>query len=388
MSKTKIQKLVTALETLQNVNDKNLVAKKISNQFSLTRDRSVYFCKDFALRFSSSSSQNFSNTVLSLSALRKYDHIPFIVVLILPNKIVCLLANTTLLNKISHSSQQLTETNIKGSFNGSDILREISDIENTSKNLSELFQIHNSIGFEQNLPRLVKNTHDIVPTGSAFVPNKRQLETIMSAPLRSQNFLESKEYKNLKVYLDNRIKELEQYLIQATHIDNVNVRGRVIEYLISGNDKHIVDQIIDTLQGRRSGFPNFKTDNSLADHISEYESYLVATDIKSKMLTLNSNPKGYNLDKMLDFLCEEKSVLMFYFVGIGESSVTNTGLVSVFEERLLSSTILLRHWAGRNSRGAAQFTGSVIHEVIQDPKNEINLASSRAFLEKVVTLSN
>ena len=55
--------------------------------------------------------------------MEKYDKIPFFVVLVRKSADnMILLANTTFLKKISHSSHELSMTNIKGSFNGSDIM--------------------------------------------------------------------------------------------------------------------------------------------------------------------------------------------------------------------------------------------------------------------------
>jgi len=135
------------------INDKAALSKDVSVRFGLTRDRSVFYCADFAVRYSSSVRPNFSNTVLSLSNLKKFDDRPFIVCLVTPTVNHCFLANTTLLKKISHTSQQLRENNIKGSFNGSDIIRNFEGIPNNAANLERLFEIHAGIGFEGNLAR-------------------------------------------------------------------------------------------------------------------------------------------------------------------------------------------------------------------------------------------
>ena len=109
-------------------------------------------------------------TVLSLSHLQKYDNIPFLVVLASlnkPNQIF--LANTTLLKKISHSSQDLAIDNIKGSFNGSDIIKSFNDIQNTPDNFETLFAIHESMdwadGFEPATHRLTayRSTTELRP---------------------------------------------------------------------------------------------------------------------------------------------------------------------------------------------------------------------------------
>ena len=105
--------------------DKDSVIKYVCSKYPFTLDRKVYYCRYFAVRFSYSQSGAFSNTVLSLSALQKYDKIPFFVVLVRNGASnVIYLANSTFLSKISHSSKELTMCNIKGSFNGSDIVKQ------------------------------------------------------------------------------------------------------------------------------------------------------------------------------------------------------------------------------------------------------------------------
>lgn len=60
--------------------NKQAVEDDVCAHFHLTLDRKVYHNEYFAVRFSysKSDSDTFSNTVLSLSALEKYDKIPFL----------------------------------------------------------------------------------------------------------------------------------------------------------------------------------------------------------------------------------------------------------------------------------------------------------------------
>src|SRR5438067_1605531 len=100
-----LTRLFEALEAEAGINSKGRLAAIIAKRFNMTKDRSVYYNEDFAIRFSSAARPSFSNTVLSLSNLKKVDHLPFIVCLVTPSANYALLANTTLLKKISHSSQ-------------------------------------------------------------------------------------------------------------------------------------------------------------------------------------------------------------------------------------------------------------------------------------------
>lgn len=380
------EQLVEFLRKHDGINDKAKLAKLVSDKFSLTKDRSVYYCKNFAVRFSSSASQNFGNTVLSLSNLQKFDDRPFIVCLVTPKYNYTYLANTTLLKKISHSSQELRENNIRGSFNGSDIMREFEGITNTPENIERLFNIHSGLGFEGNLARLVEATNNISPSGRKFEPSKNQRKQILTAPERASTFIKSQDAQSLKMELDEKVDKFKNEILLAALIENVNVRGRIIEYLIAGEDDRLRQEIINALQKRTNGIPQFKTENSLGDYTKEYKEYFTETDVKTKIMILDSNPKAYNLDKMLEFLVSDRSVFMFYFVGIEPGKIVNTVLVSMFQERLLDSTILLKHWAGRNSRGVSQFEGKTIGHLILSPETSINKEKAIHFLRGVLAL--
>ena len=381
-----IQKLLALIKEHDGINDKARLARVVFDACGLTRDRSVYYCADFAIRFSSSASRNFGNTVLSLSNLRKYDDRPFIVCLVTPTENYCFLANTTLLKKISHSSQQLRENNIRGSFNGSDIARDFEGIANAPENIGRLFDIHAGIGFEGNLARLVEATNNISPTGIKFVVSKSAATAILAAPDRAARFVQSEDCDVLKAELDAQVSKFQSEILLAALIENVNVRGRVIEYLIAGEDEALRQNLIAALQAGDKGIPKFKTDNTLGDYTRLFPAYHTETDVKTKIMILGSNPKAYNLDKMLEFLTNSRSVFMFYFVGVDPGKVVNTVLVSMFQEKLLRATILLKHWAGRNSRGVTQFEGTAINELIVKPELAINTDEARQFLQQVVAL--
>lgn len=368
------------------INDKARLAKLVSETLGLTKDRSVYYCTDYAIRFSSSATRNFGNTVLSLSNLRKYDDRPFIVCLVTPVRNFCLIANSTFLKKVSHSSQELRENNIRGSFNGSDIVRDFEGIENAAENIRRLFDIHAEIGFEGNLPRLVEATNNISPSGTKYAVGARALVNILSSPSRAVQFVASRDAAILKFELDEKVAKYKNEILLAALIANVNVRGRVIEYLIAGDDESLRQRLIAALKAGESGLPAFKTDNTLGDYQRRFDVYDTETDVKTKIMILNSNPKAYNLDKVLEFLADDRSVFMFYFVGVDFGRIVNTVLVSMFQKDLLGATILLRHWAGRNSRGVSQFEGRVINKLIEQPSAGIDERKAREFVERVIAL--
>lgn len=383
-----LKELVAFIASHDGINDKARLTKLVAETFGLTRDRSVFYRDDFAIRFSASKGDAFSNTVLSLSNLRKVDHAPFLVCVVTPTKNRVLLANSTLLRKISHSSQQLRIDNIRGSFNGSDIVREFEGIRNEPSQFERLFAIHAELGFEGNLARLVDATNNIAPTGRKYVVSAQAERTIMEAPDRALRFVASSEAQTLKRELDDKVNTCRNEIILAALIENVNVRGRVIEYLIAGEDEALRQEIISAIRARTTGngLPAFKTENHLGDYRRVFPQYLTETDVKTKIMILASNPKAYNLDKILEFLSTDNSVFMFYFVGVDPTRVVNTVLVSMFQRTLLRSTILLKHWAGRNSRGVSQFDGKAVSDLILTPNQDIATSESMEFLRTLIAL--
>jgi hypothetical protein len=197
-----LSQLIKYIESLDGKTDKAKLQSLVQKQFSLTKDRSVFYTDAFTIRFSLSKTTSFSNTVISLSNLQKYDDFPFVVCLNTPKKNYLYLGNTTFLSKVSHSSQALREDNIRGSIDGSDIVKNFNGITNSPENFDELFAIHSEIGFNGNLARLVEATNNISPSGSKFEISEKSETMILSAPERAKNFVISDEYKILKKSLD------------------------------------------------------------------------------------------------------------------------------------------------------------------------------------------
>lgn len=362
-NKKAIQELVDVIQSNDGIADKSKLAKIVKEQFDLTKDRSVYYCDDFAIRFSKSERKRMSNTVLSLSALQKYDRKPFVVCIVSSTTNYLLLANTTFLKKISHSSQELRTDNIKGSFNGSDIMETIDSIENAPNHFEELFAIHEGFSFEDNLERLVEATNNIVGRVSKFNVTREKREVIEKSVERAQAFIASDDYNDLNDDLSARVEKVQGEIAIAAFIDNVNLRGRIIEYLITDNGSDLKNKIINSLNNSEP-LPEFVTEDKLGDYSKEYAAYVTETDIKTKVLFLAGNPKAYNIDKLLEFLSEEKSVYMIYLVGINQDKTIVAKLCSAFDERLLEATNIIHHWAGRNSRGVTQFNGKALVEIL------------------------
>jgi len=383
-NKTLIDSLTKVVYDNDGINDKARLSTKVKSAFSLTKDRSVYYREDFAIRFCKTRSSSFSNTVLSLSALQKYDDRPFIVCAVSPIKNFLFLANTTFLKKISHSSHELRTDNIKGSFNGSDIFRSISEIENRPEGFEELFLIHQNFSFEENLLRLVESTAGIVPMGSRFVPCQMELGAIFDAPKRTVDFANSDDYGTLDQELKDRVSSVELAIIAAAYIENVNIRGRIIEYLITA-DEEKRKPVQDALLNNKL-LPEIRTANQLGDYSRIFPLFDTETDIKTKVMCLSSAPKAYNIDKFLQFISSIKSVYMIYVVAVDNTKSIRTRLCSPFNTQILEGTRILHHWAGRNSRGVTQYTGDCLKQVVNDFENSIDIAKSRNFLRALLRL--
>lgn len=375
---TALNEFISFIEQHNGIADKAKLSSLVQKRFSLTKDRSVFYCSSFATRFCQAAGKSFGNTVLSLSALQKYDSIPFIICLVTPQSNYLFLANTTFLRKISHSSQELRVNNIKGSFNGSDIMREFEGIANEPRNFEFLFSSHENYTFAENLERLVETTNNIQPTGKKFLPSASQSDCIKKSVDRAISFLASPEYDTLNNDLRKRVEAVASEIAIAAFIDNVNLRGRIIEYLITSAD-NLRTALIKALHDH-SPLPEIFTADELGDYIREFESYSTATDIKTKVLFLSSNPKGYNIDKLLSFLATDNSVYLIYIVAIDESKTITTKLCSMYNKQILGGTRIIKHWAGRNSRGVTQYDGTALEAAVSCFDRSIDASAAEEFI--------
>lgn len=368
--------------------NKQVVEDDVYIHFNLTKDRKVYHNEYFAVRFcySKSASDSFSNTVLSLSALEKYDKIPFFVVLIRqPSTNLILLSNTTFLKKISHSSQNLSMTNIRGSFNGSDIMRDYDGKSNTFENFDFLFALHQGLDWEDNLSRLVDVSSKIKPVNQKFTPSDVETNNIYESISRAIEFVSSDNFSVLEKDLNDRCNRSRKEILIASHIENTNIRGRLIESLITSSDENR-QHIINNLHNLEVALPSYDTKNGLGDYHREFNSDDTYTDIKTKVIYLNSNPKAYNVDKFLKQMADSRSIFLFFFIGVDENSIFKTLLCSVYHGKLIDNTILQFHWAGRNTRGVAQFNGTAIDEMLKEVNftNIICVDKAKTFLKQLL----
>jgi hypothetical protein len=381
-----VHDFVRLIENNKEINTKEEMIDVVCQNFTMVKDgRAVYHTAFFAVVFCYSKNNSFSNVVLSLSKLEKYDHIPCFVVLVkkdLDNAIYMI--NTTFLDKISHSSNDLRVDNIRGSLLGSNIRKELVEIakRNQPADFDDLFSYHQGFTWQENIERLVESTNNIKPNKEKAVLDDNEKKNLLKSPSRAISFVNSEDYNILLDDLRNRCEEVKEAILVASHIDNVNIRGRLIEVLITSNPDER-DKLLRNLGEIEHLLPTYDTKNDLGDYVRTFEKSDSYTDIKTKVLYLDSNPKAYNVDKFLKCMGKDKSVFMFFFVGIDETGIVNTVLASVFHNKLQKTTLLQHHWAGKGTRGAAQFNGKTINELLREEPfiNEINEEDSQRFLQ-------
>ncbi len=346
--------------------DKQAVVAAFVARFQPAKRRSVFVCGNFAIRFCEANAGSFSNVVLSLSALQPFDAAPFVVCVVRPDAIGFMLANTTFLNKISHSSKLLRVDKLRGSFLGSNIMGHYDGIPNDPRNFAHLFEAHASFTWVENLTRLVEATNNIAARDTRFKPSPLQRATIMSAPERASATLSSPRFSEIAKEFDETIKMQAVAIVAAAKTDNVNLRGNAIEQAVTG-------------------VGNFHGLGDAAFSLGGNERLVV--DIKTKLMDRGSAPKAYNIDKTLALLAEPGSVFAFLILGIDVAAGSiATRLIPILDATLLASTSVQHHWAGRGSRGVTQLSGNFGQVLRAAYVPRIDIVQSRQFLTNLLAL--
>jgi hypothetical protein len=340
------------------------LAAYAERELGFRREGKVYTDGRLALRFSQAKGAAFANTVLALKVLREYDHLPFVVCIVRPDGVQFLLANTTLLRKISHSSQALREDNLVGSFLGHDVMREYEGLTNAPSNFDALFAAHRRIPWAENLRRLVAATAGISPTKHRFIPGDAELQAILRAPELTSEVIRSPEYAGIAAELTRRLLVRHDEILTAARIDNGNLRGNLIEELVtrSPSTHGIGDTEFRLAGGRR-----------------------LLVDVKTKLLDRQSSPKAYNADKLLRELGRGDCTLAFFLIAISlERGDVVSRLVSFLDPTLIDATVIQPHWSGRDSRGATQLSGDLSRLLAPDYVETVDAGKAHRFLMRLL----
>lgn len=374
-NQTAISDLVDFIESYNGRTTKEELRREVVLHFGLYQHKkSLFYNNDFAIRFSYTSWNPYalSNTILSLSTIRDFDNsIPLILCIISPEKNILMLMNTTFIRKISHSSLELTENNIVGSFLGQDILAEYNGVANEPKNFELLFNEHLANGgFEWNLERIVLETNNIEWKLQAFVPTIDEEKVIYDSVNRFFKVKYSGSMGSLFYYFKGRIEQYaEEILLVAKNVDNINLRGNIIEYIIvNWEEDEVWAHIIQTIRwGNFDIQSEFVNENCLWDCEFDIDGYNVAVDVKTKLISENhsSSPKIYNIDKFLEFHADSRSVFLLLFVWIDiENDELFLALRSPFDKELIVNQSVYSHWSGRSRRGTVVYNEEAIESVI------------------------
>jgi len=271
------------------------------------------------------------------------------------------LGNSTMIRKVSQTSQKLTAECVRGTFLGHDILRDMDRVANEPASFEALYEAHSAFGWQENLERIVAATSAIAPTGKRFEPTAAERQAILRAPEASREAERGERMNSIEKNLRGRLAEKEREVLRAAATGNVKLRGDAIEYLLTGE----------------------KTVHGLEDSVFEEKGGIrVLVDLKTKVLDLSSSPKLYNIDKTLRQLSDGSTVFCIFLIGIDRQRGRVAGrLVDILDSQLIPMTRTQFHWAGRNSRGVTQLAGDTRKFFEQGFTRFVDVGVAREFLE-------
>lgn len=341
-----------------NISDKNIVRDKSIQIFNLNKDRTTYYNNEFAVVFSFTSNINhYSNVIISLNKIKKYDNIPFFNAVITNNENHLFLINSSFIKKISHSSKNLSLTHICGSILGTDIIK-TENIEDYNEHLQNTW--------ENNFIRIYNNTKNIVPKYSKKIFDKNEINNIFQSIDYAENFYKN-SYFTIQSQLDEQLKFINNnYNTILSKIKNKdsNTRGKIIQEIF-------ITQSLDPL------FNTFYSSNGLDDY--KIDNYYI--DIKTHFEGNPSNPKLYNIDKLLSFYSNNPSkIFCIYIICLNDKCATGL-LYSVYDENILNNILITNAWSGINSRGTTQIK---INNIINNKIKNINTEQAKLFLEEII----
>jgi len=328
------------------------------------KERSVFVGQGYAIRFSEANTDSFSNVVLSLSALRKYDASPVVICIVRRDRLDFRLANATFLKRISHSSHKFRADNVRSSFLGHDISAEYLGIPNRPERFDELFAAHSAFTWEENIDRLVEATNSIVARATRFDVTLAKLAVILEAPQRASVAMNTNEVRAAERQLASIVVRHRENLLRAARLENVNIRGNTIERIITGAvSEHRLDDIaFDLPAGAR-----------------------LIVDVKTKLLDRASAPKAYNIDKMLNTLANPTNIFAFFFLGLDVArEAVDSRLVSLFDSIIIDATRIQTHWAGRASRGVTQLIGDLSSVFAPNYETSIDIEAGKLLLRRLI----
>jgi hypothetical protein len=277
-----------------------------------------------------------------------------------------LLANSTLIDKASHSSHKLSLTNVRGSFLGTNIIRHLEGLENEPGNFDALFARHRAVGFEKNLVRIVERTSAIQARRGKFSPTDNERAVFLAAADFAALLSAEQDYLALGRTLAQSVQDHREAILLAAR-NNPKIRGDRIEQIITkAASLHRAEDLVAELACGAT----------------------VYIDIKTKLVGHSSNPKASNIDKLLRILAAGNAAFSFLFLLINLSSrEISTRMVSCLDTTILKATGTQRHWAARDSRGSTQLKGNLLSPIFAQGFNEsIEVSTAQDFLKRLLAM--
>lgn len=334
-----------------------------AQRFALTRKGALWVGNDLCIRANQSRGEAFTNTVVSVRKLLQYDDRPIVACQLFPGGLRLLLANTTFVTKVSHSSHGFRTEHPIGSILGTDIAPQHAGIVNEPGGFARLWALHAAADPAVNLARIATATSSLDRPKMTWLPTSEQRDHMLAAPLLAQRVVGLAAYERAAADLDSRVAARRDAILAAAANPNRKVRGTEIE--------QIVTAAIAT--------------HALADLQLEIDTVTIAVDVKFKRLDRSSSPKGYDVGKFLRLLAAGERLLAIYFVGVDpERGLLFTRLCSVFDRQVLAQSRVEARWSRRGSLGTVQFHGDLSTIWAPSFREVIDVPAATAWIERLL----
>ncbi len=344
---------------------KDSVVHAVLQRFRLEQDGALLVGPAFAIRFCQSKfTASFANAVVAIAKIVEHDDRPIVVCVLTPAGCRFLLANTTFLTRVSHSSHALARDHLRGSILGSDILGEVQGVQNVPECFAELMRMHARADRAANLDRIVAATR--LPSAREFwMPGTEGRAHLLAAPALARALGRHPDYAAVRAKLDVIVKRRHAKILVAARNPNPKARGDQIERIITG----------------------MASQHALGDIEFDVVIGVLSVDIKSKLAGKASSPKAWNIDKTLQDLAKGRRLLSMYFVRVDpQNGVIDTRLVSIFDRTLVLASRPQRHWSGRGTRGAIQFTDTLDAIWSLGYVETVDVTAAQLFLEHLIAI--
>ena len=142
--------------------------------------------------------------------------------------------------------------------------------------------------------------------------------------------------------------------------------GQLVEFILDRDG--IADKILLTTQVQQRF-------NLVKDRSVFYGDWFAIRFCKSVSINFGNTVLGVSTLHKYD-----RSVYLIYVVGIDKDGHIRTQLCSMYNRQLLSGTRIIKHWAGRNSRGVTQYDGKSLEEIISEFDSSIDVDATNEFI--------